>query len=155
MPNKLVSILGAALMLGATACSTKQTTAPSSAPTAEPPSAVAVSLVEFSVVPESPVGAAGPIRFSVRNQGKEVHEFVVVRSKLDPGKLPTKADGSVDEDKVDHLAEVEDLKPKKKETLKIDLAPGSYVLMCNRVETDKGKTEAHYKLGMRTRFTVR
>ena len=36
-----------------------------------------------------------------------------------------------------------------------DLAPGKYVLICNIVQTEPdGSKEAHYKVGMRTAFTV-
>jgi hypothetical protein len=36
-----------------------------------------------------------------------------------------------------------------------DLAPGKYVLICNIVQTEPdGSIEAHYKVGMRTAFTV-
>jgi hypothetical protein len=42
----------------------------------------------------------------------------------------------------------------KTESKAFDLAAGGYVLICNVVEKDEGKTEAHYQLGMRTAFTV-
>ncbi len=127
----------------------------SASPSAAPAKNINVSLKEFSVTPDAPVGAAGDIKFNVTNDGTEVHEFVVISTDLDPGKLPTKADGSVDEDKVDGVDEVEDLAVGKSEDLTVDLDPGPYALVCNRVETENGETQAHYKLGMRTAFTVR
>jgi uncharacterized cupredoxin-like copper-binding protein len=149
MRSRVASVLLAGLLLSAASCSTKTPT-PTAAPTAKPPSSVVVALSEYELVPESAVAAAGPVSFSVRNHGKVVHEMVVVRTKLDAGMLPTKADGSVDESKVDHPGEVSDLAPAKKQSLTLNLTPGSYVLMCNIVDSGK----VHYKLGMRTAFTV-
>lgn len=36
--------------------------------------------------------------------------------------------------------------------LTLDLEPGSYVLLCNIIETENGQTEGHYRMGMRTRL---
>jgi hypothetical protein len=40
------------------------------------------------------------------------------------------------------------------EELEVDLEPGGYAFICNLVEEEDGETEVHYKLGMRTAFTV-
>jgi iron uptake system component EfeO len=124
-------------------------------PSPTPASKISVTLTEFEVAATPETGAAGKVTFALANEGDEVHEFVVIRSDLAPGKLPTKADGSVDEDKVNGIDEVEDIEKGATAKLKVDLEAGSYALVCNRVdEEDDGTVEAHYKLGMRTGFTV-
>ena len=112
-------------------------------------------LLEFSVIPAPAGGKAGKVKFSVRNAGKFVHEFVVVKTDLDPFMLPTKTNGSVDEDKVNGIDELEDIKAGTTATLKVTLQPGKYALICNVVDEEDGKPEVHYKLGMRAAFTVR
>ncbi|MEX0874458.1 MAG: hypothetical protein WD646_12545 [Actinomycetota bacterium] len=142
------------LILAAPACTSNEPeTAPS--PTVAPSRNIAVELREFSVGPDPDVGAAGEVEFTVENTGEDIHEFVVISTDLDPGQLPTKTDGSVDEDQVDGVDEIEDIEPGDSQTLTLDLDPGPYALVCNRVDTEDGETEVHYKLGMRTAFTVR
>ena len=119
--------------------------------------AVHVTLQEFAVVPDSDSTEAGDVTFDVTNEGPDdTHEFVVIRTDLAPDALPTSADGSVDEEGegVEVVDELEDVEVGDSRDLTIDLDAGSYVLICNVVEEDEGKTEAHYKLGMRTAFTV-
>ena len=49
--------------------------------------------------------------------------------------------------------EIEDLLVDATETLELDLAAGSYVLLCNIWSEDE--QEAHYQEGMRIAFTVK
>src|SRR3972149_1476947 len=59
---------------------------------------VAVTLQEFAVVPAESSIAAGEVTFEVTNEGPDdVHEFVVFKTDLAPGALPTGEDGSVGE----------------------------------------------------------
>jgi uncharacterized cupredoxin-like copper-binding protein len=119
---------------------------------------VAVTLQEFAVVPAQDSAPAGSITFDVENKGPEdTHEFVVIKTDLAPDALPTAEDGSVDEtgEGIDEvIGEIEDIAPGSKETLKVDLEAGSYVLICNVVEEEGADTLVHYALGMRTGFTV-
>ena len=118
---------------------------------------VAVTLQEFSVTPAQASAPAGQVTFQAKNTGPEdEHELVVFKTDLDPGDLPTKSDGSVDEEGkgLEAVGEIEEFKVGKTQSKAFDLATGSYVLICNVVEKDEGKTEAHYQLGMRTAFTV-
>lgn len=117
---------------------------------------LAVELVEFSVVPEKASVPAGSITFRVTNNGPEdEHEFVIIRSDLAPNELPTADDGSVLEDDVDVVDEIEGLAVGDSGEVTVDLEPGAYVLICNIVqEEDDGTIEAHYERGMRTRLTV-
>jgi uncharacterized cupredoxin-like copper-binding protein len=120
--------------------------------------AVPVKLLEFQVkAKRASVSAERPVKFKVKNIGTEEHEMVVART--DGSALPTKDDGSVDEDAIpesDLFGEVEGLQPKKSGTLKIkDLPPGEYVLFCNIVDDEPdGTTLSHYAQGMYTDFSV-
>lgn len=50
------------------------------------------------------------------------------------------------------IAEIEPFEPMMEKELTLDLEPGSYVLLCNIIETENGQTEGHYRMGMRTRL---
>jgi uncharacterized cupredoxin-like copper-binding protein len=120
------------------------------------PTNVSVDLIEFAVAPSTTSAPAGKITFAVTNKGpKDTHEFVVVKTDLDPLALPTDATGAVVEDSpgLTVSGEVEDLAVGATENLTVDLAAGKYVLICNIY--DETEKEAHYKLGMVVAFTVR
>jgi uncharacterized cupredoxin-like copper-binding protein len=122
---------------------------------------VAVTLQEWAVVPAQTSAPAGKITFNVENKGPtHEHEFVVFKTDLDPGSLPAKADGSVDENGagVQAMGEIEEFAVGSSQVKEFQLAAGKYVLFCNLVEEhampDMGGIPSHYKLGMRTAFTV-
>jgi uncharacterized cupredoxin-like copper-binding protein len=107
------------------------------------------------VLPEVASADAGEITFHVTNDGPEdVHEFVVIKTDLAPGDLPTDETGSVDEEGegMEVMGEVEDLAIDASEDLTLTLEAGNYVLLCNIYSEDE--QEAHYEEGMRTAFTV-
>jgi uncharacterized cupredoxin-like copper-binding protein len=116
---------------------------------------VQVTLQEWAVVPASTSVAAGEVTFQVTNTGPEdVHEFVVLKTDLDPGALPVDANGAVTESGagIEVVDEIEDIPVGETQSLTVTLAAGKYVLLCNVYdETDK---EAHYKMGMRAQFEV-
>jgi uncharacterized cupredoxin-like copper-binding protein len=127
------------------------------APSTTGSTTVAVTLQEFSVTPAQASAPAGQVTFQAKNTGPEdEHELVVIKTDRDPGDLPTKSDGSVNEEGagLDAVGEIEEFKVGTTQSKAFNLAAGSYVLICNVVEKDEGKTEAHYQLGMRTAFTV-
>lgn len=126
---------------------------PEPAPEPTPAAAITVALTEFSVTPVPKVGIAGDVTFTVTNLGTIKHEFVVAKTDLEPGALPTGDDGSVDEEEIDVTGEVEELEPKKTDELKLGLESGTYVLFCDVVDENEA-IGAHYKRGMRTSFTV-
>ena len=119
-------------------------------------SSVDVTLKEWEVVPAGDSASSGEITFQLENQGKETHEFVVIKTDLDPTELPTAEDGSVDEagSGMEVVDEVEDLPSGESEELTVELEPGGYALLCNIVEEANGEVESHYDFGMRTGFTV-
>ncbi|MFL5688101.1 MAG: hypothetical protein ACJ77I_03850 [Chloroflexota bacterium] len=140
-------------------------TAASVAASATPPSpapsgttSVSVALQEFAIVPSVANVPAGTVKFVAKNSGPDdVHEMVVLRTDLDPAALPVDKDGKADEegDGITSIGETGDVAVGETKEASFDLAPGKYVLICNIVQTEPdGSIEAHYKVGMRTAFTV-
>ena len=116
---------------------------------------VGVALQEWAVLPSADSAPAGEITFAVVNEGPDdVHEFVIVRTDLDPGDLPTDATGAVDEagEGIEVIDEIEEIAVGDSAELTVTLEAGSYVLICN-IYTEE-EQEAHYAMGMRVAFTV-
>jgi uncharacterized cupredoxin-like copper-binding protein len=116
---------------------------------------VKVTLSEWSVQRDKAELPAGSITFDVSNIGPDdLHEFVVIRTDLAAGSLPTDSTGKVDEagGGMEVMGEIEDIEVGASGTLTLDLAAGKYVLICN-IYTE-AEDEAHYHEGMRTDFTV-
>ena len=87
----------------------------------------------------------------------DVHEVVIIKTDLALADLPIDKDGAAIEDAegLDAIDEVEDLEVGDTQDLTVDLEAGSYVLVCNIVQTEPdGSLEAHFKMGMSTTFTV-
>lgn len=159
-PIRRALVATSVFALSITACATGQgspspaETAASSAGGGEPTS-VQVTLQEWAVVPAANSAPAGSVTFQVMNVGPEdVHEFVILRTDLDPGALPTDDTGAVaeEEEGIEVVDEVEDIPVAETQQLTVTLEPGKYVLLCNIY--DETEKEAHYKMGMRIGFTV-
>jgi uncharacterized cupredoxin-like copper-binding protein len=114
--------------------------------------AVNVTEKDFQVSVDKASMGAGEITFKVHNDGPSTHEFVIFKSDLAPDQLPMTQDenGSpiVDEagQGVEHVDEIEDITSGSDQELKVNLAAGKYVLICN--------LPAHYQQGMHAAFTV-
>jgi hypothetical protein len=118
---------------------------------------VAVTLQDFSLIPDADSAEAGEISFNVENIGPDhMHELVIVKTDLEPDALPTLDDGSIDEtgEGVEVIDEIEEFPVGETQSITIDLEAGSYALICNVVHEEEGETFVHYELGMRTGFTV-
>jgi uncharacterized cupredoxin-like copper-binding protein len=116
---------------------------------------VNVTLHEFEVVPAETSIQAGEVTFKATNEGPDdAHELVVIKTDLAPDALPTKADGSVDEEGagIEAIGEIAEFPPGENRSAKFDLEAGKYVLICNVFE-EEGQ-ESHYQNGMRAAFTV-
>jgi uncharacterized cupredoxin-like copper-binding protein len=91
---------------------------------------------------------AGLFEFAVTNEAVGTdHEVVLVKLKSPKQKIavnPTK--DRIDESKLKTMGEVAGLTPGATGTLKVKLAAGDYLLLCNH--------KSHYKMGMYTPFTV-
>ena len=160
----LVLSLSAVAALLLAGCSSAPSSSPSSAPasalTSAPASAatgsVKVTLTEWAVIPDKTSATAGNVTFEVTNAGPQYkHEFVIIKTDLDPADLPADSTGKVDETGagIQFVGEVEELEIGATETASFDLTAGKYVLICNIVEAAGGH-ESHYNQGMRTAFTV-
>jgi hypothetical protein len=140
--------------LALAACSNDKTPSGTSSPTG---TTVNVTLQEYTIIPASSSAPAGKITFTAKNTGpKQEHEFVVVKTDLAPEALPVGADGSVNEEGagITAVGELEDIAVGTSKTTSFTMAAGKYVLFCNVVDNESTDTLVHYKLGMRTAFTV-
>lgn len=147
----LVAASVAALMLSA--C-TGATSSPGAGSDGEA-TTIAVELQEWAVIPASDSAPAGEVTFEVTNNGPDdVHEFVVLRTDLDPAELPVDETGTVTEDGggIEVVDEIEDIPVGESQELTVTLEAGNYILLCNIYTADED--EAHYGMGMRTAFTV-
>jgi uncharacterized cupredoxin-like copper-binding protein len=146
----------AAVSIAAVAMSACATGQPSPSPTAAAGAGtVQVMLQEWAVVPASTSVAAGEVTFQVTNTGPDdIHEFVVLKTDLDPGALPVDANGAVTEAGagIEVIDEIEDIPVGETQAVTVMLAAGTYVLLCNIY--DETEKEAHYKMGMRTALDV-
>ena len=96
---------------------------------------------------------SGDLTFVVTNDATDQeHEFVIFKTDLPEDQLPTKEDGSVDEEGqgVTHIDELGGIKPGETQTLKVNLPPGNYVAICNLTDPS-----SHYQAGMHWAFTVK
>ena len=95
----------------------------------------------------STVGA-GRIDFEVVNTSKSlVHDMMVVKVKDFEKALTFDAsNGQIVENKTHDIAQVSQLEPGKTESLKVDLKPGKYMLVCNM--------PGHYKSHVYTNLLV-
>lgn len=152
LTGSLGSLAIAAAIAGCSgSAATPTAPAPASAPAA---SSVEVTVKEWSITPASTSVQAGSVTFDVSNAGpNEVHEMVVVKTDLAADAVPTKADGSIDEEGagVTAIGEVEDVAVGSSKSVTVDLAPGKYLLLCNIVNG----AEVHYQLGMHAAFEVK
>ena len=117
--------------------------------------AIDVALQEWAVVPSAASASAGDVTFAVTNDGPvDIHEFVVLKTDLDPADLPIDEHGAVTEDGegIEVVDEIEDIPVGESEELSVTLDAGNYILLCNIY--DEGEDEAHYAMGMRTAFEV-
>ena len=109
--------------------------------TKAPKDRMGVSLESYSVNVDKITSKKGPIQFSAINMSKsETHELAVLR---------VKPDGTFE-----NTGEVEDIAPGQSGDVVLDLPAGKYVLACLIAPGEAGSTQDHFKLGMRTDFTV-
>ncbi len=94
---------------------------------------------------------AGPTVIEAPNEGSVEHELVVFKSEMDPAKLPTEANGEVNEEKMDKIAEsageIADVESGDTKSGNFKLTPGKYVIFCN--------LPGHYAQGMYGTLTVK
>jgi len=88
---------------------------------------------QIMILSRNPV-RAGPILFKVKNESpNSVHEFLVVKTDLDPTAFPMEKGGNrVDEAKLSGIKELGDLEPGRSRQMQMTLCPVRYVLFCNQ-----------------------
>ncbi|WP_420873923.1 hypothetical protein [Paraburkholderia azotifigens] len=106
-----------------------------------------VKLTDNTIQVDNATAKAGRVTFDVSSaaHGDTEHEFVVLKTDLDDGDLPVRK-ARVLESRFKKMGEVEDVKQGTSKRLSLKLAPGHYVLICNRL--------GHYAMGMHTSFVV-
>ena len=90
---------------------------------------------------------AGAVKFVVRNNGKLVHEFILLRTKTSAAKLKPQAEDPETVVETGFQAELEDIEPGHAVALALALKKGHYVLLCN--------IKGHYAAGMRADLVLR
>jgi uncharacterized cupredoxin-like copper-binding protein len=112
---------------------------------------VSVALVEWSVTPSTTAFSAGPVSFTVTNQGTIPHEFVVLQTKLAAADIPIGSfEGEAERINEDtagtNVGETGDLAPGVTKTVTVELKAGHYVFFCN--------LPGHFHSGMHVDVTV-
>ncbi|MFD1554698.1 plastocyanin/azurin family copper-binding protein [Paraburkholderia silviterrae] len=89
----------------------------------------------------------GRVTIDVKNSADNnmEHELVVLKTDLADNALPVNK-GQVPEHQLRKVGEVEDIAPGKSKHMSFSLAPGHYVLICNK--------PGHYAAGMHTTLAV-
>ena len=116
---------------------------------------VNVVLKEWYILPDKRVVDAGNVTFRVDNQGHMDHEFIIIKTAMPVHDLPVVDEGLNEKKAGKLIAELEDVSPGESRIFTVRLAPGNYVLFCNKVEKEDHKVISHYRHGMRVGFTVK
>jgi uncharacterized cupredoxin-like copper-binding protein len=118
------------------------------------PQKVNVDLTSYKLNLSTNSVPAGDIAFHITNSATDQkHEFLIFKTDLPIDKLPTAADGSVDEEggAAQRVFDSGELDPGASVDMTQNLAAGNYVVVCNM--TINGVN--HYQAGMRDTFTVK
>jgi uncharacterized cupredoxin-like copper-binding protein len=90
---------------------------------------------------------SGAVTITVKNVGGVIHSLVVLKTNLAANKIPL---DPADQTKADERGKVggtpSQVQPGQSVDVRLDLAPGKYVLLCNE--------PAHYQIGMRVPLLV-
>lgn len=105
--------------------------------------ALTIRMTEFAFDPKDTSAKAGTVTISAPNDGKVVHELVLLKTDEDPAALPKKGD-EVDEST--SVGEIADVEPGSTKKAKFKLAPGKYAMVC--------ALPGHYEGGMYGSLTV-
>ena len=108
---------------------------------------VKATLLSNGIQIDAPKLKPGVVTLEVRNTANDstVHELVVLKTDVADDALPVQK-GQVPERKFTKVGEVEDVAPGKSKRLALKLAPGHYVLICNK--------PGHYSMGMHASLAV-
>lgn len=148
-----LSLLVSAVALTVAGCGSDSGTTTVDETTAEGGSAEKLLVIEmgdYYFEPANGTAQSGATTIEAVNIGKVPHELVAFRTDMNPAKLPTGPDGTVEEEKMDKLAEsageLPDVEAGDAKSGKFNLKPGKYVVFCN--------LPGHYAQGMYGSLTV-
>ncbi len=113
-------------------------------------SAVAVTMgkpTELSLKSSLKSAKSGEVGLVVRNRGKLVHEFILLRTPIKASQLKARAGEPQKVVEPGFLVELEDMEPGDRVTLVMPLTKGHYVMLCN--------IDGHYAGGMRADLTLK
>lgn len=155
--NRKLGVAFIAMTFIVAACSSDTTTTTAAADNttaAGSPGTITVTLADVDastmlLTPSPSSAPAGEVTFEVTNSGDQEHEFVVILSELSLEDLPfdEAADEVLEDDPaVTVIDEIESIMPGETKTLTVTLDAGTYALICN--------LEGHFRMGMRSAFTV-
>ena len=136
--NGRVTDSSGAVLPGVTVTATQTATQPAAASRA-----LTIRMTEFAFDPKDSSAKAGRVTITAPNDGKVVHELVLLKTDEDPAALPKEGD-EVDEST--SVGEIADVEPGSTKKAKIKLAPGKYAMVC--------ALPGHYEGGMYGSLTV-
>lgn len=113
---------------------------------AAPTGPITASLKEFTITLGRATASPGSVTFNVTNAGTIVHEFVVIDTDSAAGSLTVGPDGTVSEEGLTVVNEIEDIAVGATPALTVTLAAGHYAVICN--------IAGHYAGGMHTDLQV-
>ncbi len=148
MKTRIVTA-GALLLAGVAGCGSSDNGSAADVTAAD----VTIRMSEWLWEPSVSTVKAGDIVIKANNVGGAEHEVIVVAGS-DPKTFVTKADGSIDEEKIDEAAkmgEIEHITAASTKSGTFALKPGTFVIMCNLVDT---VGNAHFAKGMVSTLTV-
>ena len=105
--------------------------------------ALTIRMTEFAFDPKDTSAKAGKVTITAPNDGKVVHELVLLKTDEDPAALPKKGD-EVDEST--SVGEIADVEPGSTKKATFKLTPGKYAMVC--------ALPGHYEGGMYGSLTV-
>lgn len=131
---------------------TSQTATSETTEVAEAETSVTVTVEEWAVRSATDSIPAGNVTFGVSNAGRYGHEFLVVKTDLDPAALPIRSNGVLRESDagIEVVDQIPGIEVGATRELIVSLASGKYVLLCN-IYDDAG---SHLSQGMLTTLTV-
>ena len=106
------------------------------------------SVGEWFVRVDDESAPVGTVTFRITNAGSIRHEFLVVRTDIAPGKITVGDDARFAESNpaIEVVDEIAEWGPGQTKSLTLNLAAGTYQLVCN--------LPGHYRLGMWAGFAV-
>jgi uncharacterized cupredoxin-like copper-binding protein len=115
--------------------------------TTQPPAAdraLTIRMTEFAFSPKDAVAKAGKVTITAPNDGKVVHELVLLKTDEDPAALSKRGD-KIDEST--SVGEIADVEPGSTKKATFKLTPGKYAMVC--------ALPGHYEGGMYGSLTVK